>query len=70
MKLEQTEFPKRWHIKFRSRGITHKKEYKKEQDWQCTYNVPLWLVRVTIVARGRQQCVVCIFELHITVKKK
>ena len=33
--------PKRRHIKFRSRGITHKKEYKKGQDWQCTYNVPL-----------------------------
>jgi hypothetical protein len=59
--------PKRWHIKFKSRGIIHKKEHKKGQDWQCTYNVPLRLARVTTVAGERQQCVVCIFELHVTV---
>ena len=60
--------PNRRHIKFRSRGITHKKEYKKGQDWQRTHNVPLRLVRVTTVARVRQkQNALCIFELHVTV---
>ena len=33
----------------------------------CTYSVTCWRVRVTIVVVEKQQCVLCVVELHITV---
>jgi len=32
MKLEKTRVPKRWHVKFRHRGITGNKEYNKRKN--------------------------------------
>jgi len=48
------------------------RKYVMEQDRQCTYNVTLLCVRVTMVAVGTQQCILCccqcqqyqIFVLH------
>jgi hypothetical protein len=33
----------------------------------CTYSVTCWRVHVTIVAVEKQQCLLCVAELHITV---
>ena len=45
-----------------------------EQDRQCTCNLTLWRVRVTIVAVETRQCILCLLlKLHVPVnciKKK
>ena len=33
---------------------------------QCTYNVTLWHVRVTIVAVGTQQCILLVLLRHVS----
>jgi len=35
-----------------------------------TYNVTLWRVRCTIVVKVTKPCVVCIFDLRVTVYNK
>jgi hypothetical protein len=35
-------------------------QQKGEQDRQCTHDVALWRVRVTIAAMEKQQCVLCV----------
>jgi hypothetical protein len=37
-----------------------------KQDRQCTYNVTLWSVRVTVFVMETQQYFVCIADLHVT----
>jgi len=32
------------------------------QDRQCTYNITLWHVDITMLAREMQQCILCLYH--------
>jgi len=38
-----------------------------KQDRHCVYNVKLWCICVTIVAMAMEECILIVFDLHLTV---
>jgi len=67
-----------FHVGGRTDGQTHRHDdsdchfsrtrlSKAKKAMYSTYNVILWRVRVTVIAVGTQQCILCVLlKLHVT----